>query len=154
VVFGRNRGYGSHYPDEARARARHGRRRAALDPARQRQRPGEAVAVLRAPPRDGRARDLDLLPQRDLYVEKISIQSGKYNDAQPGRPRFMPGLEIYGRELYEAPEWAWQRFLEYDPRAVIALGARSHEPSEGGIVDIDAFAAHCNEGGGGLELVR
>lgn len=81
-------------------------------------------------------------PERDLFCEKVSIQSAKWNSDQPGRPRFMPALEVYGRDVYECPEWKWKLFLEYHPHAVVDVHARFNKPSEGGIIDPDAIAVH------------
>lgn len=91
-------------------------------------------------------------PERDLFVEKLSMRVGKYDPSGRGRPTLLVRpRHVYGREVYEAPDKLWQDFLDGHPLALIALDAwighptLAKVPSEGGLLDVDAFAVHDQE---------
>lgn len=78
-------------------------------------------------------------PAEDRFEEILSAQAKRWSPT--GKSRLMPGLTIYGREVFNATEYEWRRFLEYHPLAVAKLSSEFNPPSEGGgVMDRDAFA--------------
>jgi hypothetical protein len=87
-------------------------------------------------------------PERDTFEEMVSVQAAKWSPT--GKPRVMSGLAITGREVFEASDYEWARFLEYHPLAVLKLGAEHNPPSTpGGHLDRDAYALLGNDRIGG-----
>lgn len=86
-------------------------------------------------------------PEEDRFEEIVSIMHPwvarqvlpNYQGGADPR-RFMPSLTIYGREVYEAEPEQWKLFMMGDPRAVLLLSSEFNEASEGGLLDVDAFA--------------
>ena len=89
-------------------------------------------------------------PETDLFVEKVSIQLGRFTP--DGKPRFLArSRQVYGREVYDTPPRVWQDFLDGHPLAILAVDAwvghptLAKMPSAGGLYDPDAFAVHNEE---------
>jgi hypothetical protein len=78
-------------------------------------------------------------PAEDRFEELVTVQPAKHSAT--GKPRMIAGLTVYGRVVYEAPEWLWRLFLEAHPGAIGVLSAEFHKPSEA-LIDMDAYAVH------------
>lgn len=85
-------------------------------------------------------------PERDLFQEILTVQPARHSPT--GKSRILPTpLAVYGREVFNAPEVIWRKFLEAHPLAVMQLHAQFREaPKDGGIFAPDAFAV---QGAGG-----